>query len=416
MPIGFRFDAKNLAAQKVAMLQAARMVTGVSNETRDAIRMLIVRSIREGIPPYEAARMIRSMIGLTNKGTSAAMNYRIGLIEQGHGLDRVNTLVERYTAKSIRRRALTIARTETMGALNKGTLVSWDQAKKEGFLSETAGKEFIVTPDEKLCDICAPLGEEDPIPLKESFSGGYDAPPIHPNCRCTMGIAELKGGEKEYRDLREVPSERVPLRRREELGAATRSLPLGKKVGVGVPIRVLDRVIAEFKELAGKFSADKGVSKKALEKLQEHIKTLPGPMQDALRGIELRIISGSIPMHEEAIGLWQGGILNRITLRVMKGRKSLEEVLRHEIAHAMDRGNLSSKINAAWQKDVATFGKRRGDFFVTHYKLNEREGFAQAMSYLTGKIADAAEFRAAFKNAIEAVRDVLDDLGIEVIR
>lgn len=167
--VGFKFDAKNLEAQKVAAKQAAKMITKVSNETKDAIRMLVARSIREGIPPYEAARMIRSMVGMTGPQSIAAINYRTELIDQGLNLDRVNTLADRYVKKKIRERAIMIARTEIMGALNTGVLQSWKQAQKEGFLGKNAAKEVIVTPDERLCPICAPL-EGQIVPLKEKFN------------------------------------------------------------------------------------------------------------------------------------------------------------------------------------------------------------------------------------------------------
>jgi hypothetical protein len=112
----FRFDGENLAAQRAAERAAAAMVTGISEQTRAALRTLIVRAIREGIPPYDAARMIVSMIGLTEQQAGAAMSYREQLINEGLSFDRINVLVDRYSAKLLRQRSVTIARTECLPA------------------------------------------------------------------------------------------------------------------------------------------------------------------------------------------------------------------------------------------------------------------------------------------------------------
>jgi len=180
----FRFDGLNPEAQRVAERQAAAMVTAISEETRAAIRALIARSIREGIPPYDAGRMIRGMIGLTDRQAQAAANYREELINQGLEMGRVNTLLDRYVEKKIRDRAESIARTETMAALNEGSRESWRQAQEEGLLGKDAKKEWIVTPDDRLCPNCAPMDGVQ-VPLEAKFHtplGDVDGPPLHPQC------------------------------------------------------------------------------------------------------------------------------------------------------------------------------------------------------------------------------------------
>jgi SPP1 gp7 family putative phage head morphogenesis protein len=186
----FRFDATNEAAQRVAERQAALLVTAVSTETRAAVRALIVRAIREGIPPYDAARIIEQMVGLTDRQAMAAMNYREALINSGLTLDRVEALSTRYIQKKLRERATVIARTETLSALNNGIQEAWKQAKREGLLSSDAKKTWITSPDERLCPFCAPL-EGQTVPVNERFQTGLGdvmQPPLHPQCRCSTGI------------------------------------------------------------------------------------------------------------------------------------------------------------------------------------------------------------------------------------
>jgi SPP1 gp7 family putative phage head morphogenesis protein len=166
------------------------MVAEVTAETRRAIRAIVLRSIREGIPPYDAARLIHSLIGLTERQAQAAANYRASLIDQGLTIARVNTLVDRYVAKKVRERAESIARTEILSALNEGAQESWRQARAEGLLGKGSDKEWIVTPDERLCPYCEPL-DGVRVPLDEKFRTGLgevSGPPLHPQCRCTIAV------------------------------------------------------------------------------------------------------------------------------------------------------------------------------------------------------------------------------------
>ncbi len=186
----FRFDGENVAAQRAAARYAARFVTEISAETRAALRTLIVRAIADGIPPYDAARIIATFVGLTEKQAMAALSYRAQLIDSGLRIDRVDRAVEAYVGRKIRERAETIARTEIMAALNDGALESWSQAQKEGLLGEGATKEWITTPDERLCPFCAPM-DGVAVPLKGLFNTGLgtvDGPPLHPRCRCAIAV------------------------------------------------------------------------------------------------------------------------------------------------------------------------------------------------------------------------------------
>lgn len=185
--VAFRFDAEDLAAQRVAERQAARAVTEITRETKRAIRTLIVESIRDGIPPREAALRIRAMVGMTTRQALAASNFRAALVENGLTAGRVDSMVERYVAKKIRERSVNIARSEIMGALVRGQAESWVQAREAGLLTRKQVAEIIITPDDRLCPICEPLdGVQVPI---DAFS---EMPPFHNMCRCTIGIVDKR--------------------------------------------------------------------------------------------------------------------------------------------------------------------------------------------------------------------------------
>ena len=95
--------------------------------------------------------------------------------------DSLNTLIKKLQnhygfSKS---RAETIARTETAKALNHGTLKSYQSLGHEG-------KEWLTAGDDRVCDTCQAGQDEGAIPMGQVFNNGYDGPPPHPNCRCTL--------------------------------------------------------------------------------------------------------------------------------------------------------------------------------------------------------------------------------------
>lgn len=210
-----RFDESNPEAIRWADTRSAQLVAEVTATTQAAIRDIISTAITEGIPPREAAKLIKSAVGLRSDQVTALSNFRQRLLDaearaQATGktisVKRGNTfvkvtknglsaierseMVSRYADRLLRDRALMIARTETMAASVRGQQELWLQAVKKGFLRGTERQIWIVTPDDKLCPICrkmrgktAPLGG-----LFDSPNGPVLGPPLHPNCRCAVGL------------------------------------------------------------------------------------------------------------------------------------------------------------------------------------------------------------------------------------
>jgi len=198
----FRFDGRNQHAQAVAERQAARYVTRVSNETRQAINTLVVRAIRDNITPSETARLLRSVVGLTSQSTAAVVNYYEGLVERGETPPRAQKYADKYAQKLLKSRTETIARTEIMGALNAGALESAYQKEGRGLLREPL-KRWTITPDEMTCRICRPLHGQT-VPLHATFHNGLDAPPAHPRCRCSITFLD-RGTERDLPGVGPAP-------------------------------------------------------------------------------------------------------------------------------------------------------------------------------------------------------------------
>ncbi len=182
--IEFRFDDTSPDAVKEAERKAAKLIKEITDETERNIRNLIVTAINEGIPPYDAARAIVPMIGLTSAQGQAVLKFRKKLIDQGLSLERVNEKTDEYADDLLVRRADTIARSEILEALNDGQEAAWLQAQDNGLLSSAATKELILSED--ACPICTGIADEGPVPIGETFS--QPGPPFHPQCRCTVGI------------------------------------------------------------------------------------------------------------------------------------------------------------------------------------------------------------------------------------
>lgn len=181
-------DTTNPFALRAAERTAAQLVTNVTSETRAAIRVVVTAAIEQGLTPREAARLIRPMFGLTQRQAQAVLNQRARDEARGLDADRIAARAQAYADRLLRRRAEMIARTELMRASNSGQLEIWRDAQQQGLLGPNARKKWLVADDDRLCPACEALSGETVL-LGEMFSAGVEAPPLHPNCRCTLVLA-----------------------------------------------------------------------------------------------------------------------------------------------------------------------------------------------------------------------------------
>ena len=151
--VSWEVSRSNPSARDWAKEHAAELIDGITATTRDAIQGIVEDAFDEGRTVAEVADEIDQFLGDEN-------------------------------------RAELIARTETMTAANAGQQEAWDQAVEDGFLTGEEKQEWITTPDDKLCPICTDMDGEQ-VGLDEQFDVDgdlIDAPPAHPNCRCTIGL------------------------------------------------------------------------------------------------------------------------------------------------------------------------------------------------------------------------------------
>ncbi len=215
------FDRTNPAAQAWAANRSSTMIQLTAAETRRAVRAMINGIIEDGfrlgIPPLKLARQIRPLVGLTWNHQRAVRNLRARLLDpanrgktvrafsgkmkwkvppRGMPSALVDARVNRYAKRLNRWRANNIARTETLMSSNEGQRQLWAQAQRNGDLPLDVKREWIITPDTRLCSICQPMRGQVRGITEMFVTGNGDfviGPPAHPSCRCAAGITRKAG-------------------------------------------------------------------------------------------------------------------------------------------------------------------------------------------------------------------------------
>lgn len=187
--LSMSFNLQNPYALQWIPQHAAKLVTEVGEETKAAIRAVILEGYQYGTPPLRTGIRIREMVGLTTRDANAVMKYWRSLTEEADlSATRVDELADSYSRRLLRRRAENIARTETITAAVRGTQDSWATARDAGLVAPESMQEWIAaTESGRTCPICMALDGKK-AKLGGAFDGGFSGPPAHPSCRCTVGL------------------------------------------------------------------------------------------------------------------------------------------------------------------------------------------------------------------------------------
>ena len=193
LPLKYRdikFKSSIERAVNITYEQGAKLVREVSTQTVQAIQDEIARSLKMGFGVDRTADNIIDLIGLTRRQSLAVHNYGQRLIEEGYKLNKVSEMVNEYSIRSLKLRAENIARTESMRSANNGAMELYNQLYESGLLEENVKKVWIVTHDDRLCEYCRPMHNQKKE-LNEMFESSLENimnPPLHPRCRCVIGL------------------------------------------------------------------------------------------------------------------------------------------------------------------------------------------------------------------------------------
>jgi hypothetical protein len=192
--VGIRFDAINPHAAQYARTNSSRLITQIGESQREAVRNLVESSVGTGRTVQDIARDIRNIVGLRDDQMRALSKYRELVTGRNLTIDQIEKKVRRYADALLRQRGELIARTEVLGAANAGQLEIWREAQRQGTLDGSYGKQWIVTADEILCPLCEAL-DGVTIGLNQGFESEGETvqhPPLHPQCRCSLGLAKME--------------------------------------------------------------------------------------------------------------------------------------------------------------------------------------------------------------------------------
>lgn len=182
MTVAPRFDLVNARAVEWAAEHSSDLVTRVDGETRRAIRDSISRAVAGG-GRRAAEAEIRAMVGLTRPQARALARWSEQL-PPGWSEKRRLAAIERRTKQMIRHRAETIARTEVRRSTNAGMKILWDDQAAQGLFDRRLAVR--IPYDSTFVSDQRGTTPENLQPL--SVPSNVDHPPLHPRCRCTMGL------------------------------------------------------------------------------------------------------------------------------------------------------------------------------------------------------------------------------------
>jgi hypothetical protein len=125
-----RFQGRHPRAEQWVADRSSRLITDILDTQRTLVRDVLTERLAAGQNPRNTAldlvgRVVDGkrqggVVGLTSRDARALENYRLELIADGRKVDQVERMANRYQNKLLLRRGETIARTETIAALNAG--------------------------------------------------------------------------------------------------------------------------------------------------------------------------------------------------------------------------------------------------------------------------------------------------------
>jgi hypothetical protein len=199
------FDFVNPKAVEWASERSGTLIQGITKETLRVIRDIVARSYTQGMTVEEMMREIRESVGMLNRDIAAVNNLRdkmraakpndllwagktkIRIPAEGASRELIAKRAAEYAKRLLNDRARNIARTETIAASNEGQRQLWEQAVQKGLLRGKELRKWIVTPDDRLCEQCKQMIGAT-APISQPFDVGVMGPPLHPSCRCAVGL------------------------------------------------------------------------------------------------------------------------------------------------------------------------------------------------------------------------------------
>ena len=186
------FDVLEDAVQEWLTDNGGRMVSQISETSRQAIVEAIQNQLNGDGSARRAAQEIRRVIGLTARQQQTLERLRQSMAESG----AVRPVIERSVAaradRMLTERANLIASQEAFNAITGGRQLFWEQLAARGALDPETLRQWITARDERVCPVCRPMHRQirrltQPFDLGGPRSGeSVLTTPAHIKCRCSV--------------------------------------------------------------------------------------------------------------------------------------------------------------------------------------------------------------------------------------
>ncbi len=223
------FDPLGERAVQILRRKALDSARELTLATKAGVRQSIVDSQSLNLTIPQRAAQIRDLIGLTNSQMKAVLNFRRQLetrqllnftppderrlsaveaamvrrhMREGtFSQSQINQMTDTYYERLLNKRAMDIARTESLHAVNEGQQEMWEQGLDAGVFDDNEDRKYwIVTHDDKLRPTHAAIPGMNPngVKIRSMFvtpfgmvSSPGDANVGLINCRCTIVLGQI---------------------------------------------------------------------------------------------------------------------------------------------------------------------------------------------------------------------------------
>ncbi len=173
------------AASAAALKEAGVKIEGLSAREREAVQTIISDSLFNGWSSTKTATRLKQVVGLSTRQQAAVTKYRAAQVAAGRTPKQADAAATKYAERLRKARAALIADYEVRKATADAKRAEWAAQRQSGQVSNRAVRVFRVHKDERTCPVCRKLNGR-----RHSLTNSVNAPPLHPNCRCTEELVD----------------------------------------------------------------------------------------------------------------------------------------------------------------------------------------------------------------------------------
>ena len=175
-----RTDPIGEAAVRWARKNTARLVTEVTKTTKESIKGVVVRSLKDGRNLQDTQKLIKPMIGLRTDQSNAALNVYEKALDSGLSEAEAIEDMADYSRRALADRAELIAQTESAMASSAGLLAAYEE-------NDIQEAQWAADLGPGCCDECTALDGQ-----SFSIEDADGMLPAHPGCECSWIYSSRK--------------------------------------------------------------------------------------------------------------------------------------------------------------------------------------------------------------------------------